>query len=113
MKTRRACHGSAEQDNGIIEQMGQWVTDNEAEFNIEMFLHEGDLVQNHGSDNDDEWDIALDAIGRIDDADVPTVLALGNDDKHGHVRRGNRHVFALSLRRVTPGRLHGVPRRSG
>lgn len=70
----------AEQDNGIFEGMGQWVADNEAEFNIEMFLHEGDIVQNYGSDNDDEWDIAQDAIGRIDDADIPTVLSLGNHD---------------------------------
>lgn len=70
----------AEQDNGIFEQMGQWVADNKDAFNIQMFLHEGDLVQNHGSDNDDEWDIAQDAIGRIDDGNIPTVLALGNHD---------------------------------
>lgn len=70
----------AEQDNGIFEQMGQWVADNKAEYNIEMFLHEGDIVQNYGSNNDDEWDIAQDAVGRIDEASIPSVLALGNHD---------------------------------
>jgi Calcineurin-like phosphoesterase len=70
----------AYQDNGIFEEMGQWVADNKEEYNIQMFLHEGDLVQSYGSNNDDEWDIAQDAIGRIDEANIPTVLSLGNHD---------------------------------
>lgn len=69
-----------EQDNGIFEQMAQWVADHKEEYNIEMFLHEGDIVQNYGSDNDNEWDIAQDAIRRIDDENIPTVLSLGNHD---------------------------------
>lgn len=70
----------AEQGNQIFEQMSQWVADNRNEYNIEMFLHEGDIVQNYGSDNEDEWDIAEDAISRIDEADIPALLALGNHD---------------------------------
>lgn len=70
----------AQQDNGIFEQMGQWVADHREEYNIQMFLHEGDLVQSYGSNNDDEWDIAQDAISRIDEANIPTVLSLGNHD---------------------------------
>lgn len=69
-----------EQDNQIFEQMSQWVANNKEEYNIKMFLHEGDLVQNYGSGNEDEWDIAEDSISRIDDADIPTVLSLGNHD---------------------------------
>lgn len=70
----------AEQDNGIFEQMGGWIADNRDEFNIETVLHEGDLVQSYGSNNEDEWDVARDAIGRIDEEGVPTLLALGNHD---------------------------------
>ncbi|WP_306061171.1 metallophosphoesterase [Natronococcus wangiae] len=70
----------AEQDNGIFEQMGQWIADNKDEYNIEMFLHEGDIVQNYGSNNEDEWEVAQDAIKRIDAEHIPTVLALGNHD---------------------------------
>ncbi|WP_266080672.1 metallophosphoesterase [Haladaptatus caseinilyticus] len=70
----------AQQDNGIFEQMGQWVADNKEQYNIQMFLHEGDIVQSYGSDNDAEWDVAQDAIGRMDDANIPTVLSLGNHD---------------------------------
>lgn len=70
----------AEQDNGIFEQMGQWVADNKDEYNIKMFLHEGDLVQNYGTDNEDEWNIAQDAISRMDDENIPAVLTLGNHD---------------------------------
>lgn len=70
----------AQQDNGIFEQMGQWVADHREEYNIQMFLHEGDLVQSYGSNNNDEWNIAQDAIGRIDEANIPTVLSLGNHD---------------------------------
>lgn len=70
----------AEQDNGIFERMGGWVADNRDEFNIETVLHEGDLVQSYGSNNEDEWEVARDAIGRIEEGDVPTLLALGNHD---------------------------------
>ena len=70
----------AQQDNGIFEQMGQWVADNREEYNIEAFLHEGDIVQSYGSNNDDEWDVAQNAIGKIDEANIPTVLSLGNHD---------------------------------
>lgn len=70
----------AKQDNGIFELMGQWVADSRDEFNVRMVLHEGDLVQSYGSDNRSEWDIAQDAVGRIDGEDVPTLLALGNHD---------------------------------
>lgn len=70
----------AEQNNGIFEQMCEWVAENRDEFNIQTVLHEGDLVHNYGSNNEDEWDIARDAIGEIDDENVPTVLALGNHD---------------------------------
>lgn len=70
----------AQQDNGIFEQMAQWVADNTEEYNILMFLHEGDIVQSYGSDNAAEWDVAQDAIGRLDEANVPTVLSLGNHD---------------------------------
>lgn len=70
----------SEQDNGIFEQMGQWVADNKDEYNIEMVLHEGDLVQNYGSDNENEWDVAQEAVDSLDAEDIPTVLALGNHD---------------------------------
>lgn len=70
----------SQQNNGIFQQMGQWVADNRDTYNIQMALHEGDIVQSYGSDNDDEWDVAQDAIGRIDEADIPTVLSLGNHD---------------------------------
>lgn len=70
----------AEQDNGIFEQMAQWVADNKEKYNIQTFLHEGDIVQNNGSNNKKEWNIAQNAIGEIEDADIPAIVSLGNHD---------------------------------
>lgn len=67
-----------ENNNGIFEQMCQWVADNQGTYNIQTVLHEGDVVQNPGTTA--EWDIAEDAMGRIDALDIPNLISYGNHD---------------------------------
>lgn len=66
-------------ENGIFEQMSQWVADNASEYNIRVLLHEGDVVQT-GDDSPAEWDIATESIETVSAAGVPSVIALGNHD---------------------------------
>jgi len=69
-----------EQDNGIFEAMTQWVVDEQDTYNIEVVLHEGDLVQNYDSAPNAEWAVAETAIGTLDSANIPALLATGNHD---------------------------------
>lgn len=66
-------------ENGIFEQMSQWVADNASEYNIQVLLHEGDVVQT-GDDSPAEWEIATESIESVSAAGVPSVIALGNHD---------------------------------
>lgn len=66
-------------NNGIFEAMTQWIADNQATYNIQMVVHEGDLV--HGYDDATaEWDVAETAISTLDDNNIPALLAVGNHD---------------------------------
>ncbi len=64
-------------DNGIFEEMCQWIGDNKDEYNIKTFLHGGDVVQNS---TDTEWQIADKAFGNIEDAGIPYIVVNGNHD---------------------------------
>ncbi|MFD1587438.1 metallophosphoesterase [Halorientalis brevis] len=65
-------------DNGLFEQQARWIVDNQDEHDVAAVLHLGDLVDNPAEDS--EWDVATDAVSMLDDAGIPTLVALGNHD---------------------------------
>lgn len=69
-----------EKDNGIFEQQCQWIADNASTYNIQNFLHVGDLVENQNQ-SATEWDIAEDAVSRVTGQNIPPLLGTGNHDQ--------------------------------
>ena len=65
-------------DNGLFERQTQWVVDNREAFGIAAVLHLGDLVADPGDPA--QWAVATAAMSTLDDAGVPTLVALGNHD---------------------------------
>lgn len=66
-------------DNGIFGQMTQWIVDNQDAYNIEAVIHVGDLVDGYDSATA-EWDVAEAAMDKLDNAEIPTLVGLGNHD---------------------------------
>jgi hypothetical protein len=66
-------------DNGIFEQITRWIVDNRQQYNIKTVIHVGDVVSSQGQD-EAENAIAADAMNRLKQAGLPTVVSLGNHD---------------------------------
>lgn len=56
----------------------QWIVDNQANYNIQFVLGEGDVVNT--AEQPAQWQNADAAISLLDDANIPYVLTLGNHD---------------------------------
>lgn len=63
----------------IFEGQTQWIIDNRDAYNIQMVLHEGDLVHNYDGATD-EWDAAEAAMDSLDNNNLPSVTVIGNHD---------------------------------
>jgi len=55
----------------------RWIADNRTRFNIQAVLHEGDSV--HGNEAE-QWANAGAAVGILDAAEIPYLIAIGNHD---------------------------------
>jgi len=56
----------------------QWIADNVNALNIQMVLHEGDVVND--GDSDAEWANAAAALATLDSNDIPNLISIGNHD---------------------------------
>lgn len=63
----------------MLLKTGQWIVDQAEALNIQMVLHVGDVV-NDGADNEWQWDNHHAAFDKIDYADIPMLIAIGNHD---------------------------------
>src|SRR5690625_3261895 len=57
----------------------EWIVDQAEPLNIKMVLHVGDVV-NDGAETDWHWDNHHAAFDRIDEANIPMMIAIGNHD---------------------------------
>ena len=59
-------------------QQTQWIVNNQANYNIQFVLGEGDIVNT--AEQPAQWQIADAAIRLLDDANIPYVMTVGNHD---------------------------------
>lgn len=59
----------------------QWIVDNADALNIKMVLHEGDIVNSGNTDS--EWAVATTALNKLNNANISTLLSVGNHDYVG------------------------------
>ena len=72
---------------GILTQMNEWIRDNRDAFNIQVVLHEGDIVNNNNTDTPtsgdqtgtQQWQNAQAAMSVLN-GEVPYIMATGNHD---------------------------------
>ena len=62
----------------IFHAQTQWILDHRASSNLVAVLHEGDVVDNSGSL--DEWQVASDALAKLDGV-IPYLILAGNHDE--------------------------------
>ncbi len=79
-------------NNGIFEGMADWVVNNKDTYNIQAFMHVGDMKETYGTASA-EWDIVEDAVGRIKSAGIPCVLGTGNHDANENGDARNLTTF--------------------
>ena len=72
--TQRLAANNATAFNSLIQE----IVDQEETKNIQMVLHEGDIVNNGATDA--QWDIAYTAMNRLRTNSIPHLFALGNHD---------------------------------
>jgi Carboxypeptidase regulatory-like domain/Calcineurin-like phosphoesterase/Bacterial Ig domain len=62
----------------IFTEQTQWIVDNQANYNIQFVIGEGDVV--NIAEQQSQWQNADASISLLDNADIPYVLTLGNHD---------------------------------
>ena len=76
--TQCYCSSNDTSVNAIFAEQTQWIVDHIESHNIQIVLHEGDIVDFPGWDLE-QWDIAREAMGILD-GHIPYVIATGNHD---------------------------------
>jgi hypothetical protein len=62
-----------------LKKMAQWIVDNREAQNIKTIIHVGDVV-NNGALRKEQWENHREAFALIEDANVPSMIAIGNHD---------------------------------
>ena len=62
----------------IFNQQTQWIVNNQANYNIQFVLGEGDVVNT--AEQAVQWQSADAAVKLLDNANIPYVMAIGNHD---------------------------------
>ena len=90
----------SEQYPDIFTAQTRWIRDQKDTLNIVAVLHEGDIVQNPG--NEEEWKVADEAISVLDGV-TPYFLAVGNHDMvaHGQYPLFNKYFAASRFKDQT------------
>ncbi|WP_252854077.1 lamin tail domain-containing protein [Aeoliella straminimaris] len=86
-------------NRAIFTEMTEWIRDQRQEYNIQLVMHEGDIVNNNNTDNptsgnqtsSQQWSNAKEAMSVLD-GEVPYILAAGNHD-FGTTNAQNRQTF--------------------
>lgn len=75
----------------MLIQTSDWIVDQAEALNIKMVLHVGDVV-NDGAENETQWQNHHAAFDKIDAADIPMIIAIGNHDYDNilNVDRGSK-----------------------
>jgi hypothetical protein len=73
----------------IFDRQCNWIVYNQEKYNIQVVLHEGDVVN---ADLEAQWNNADASIGILDDAEIPYLLAIGNHDYASSEGVGGRLV---------------------
>lgn len=82
----------AENNPEILTAQAQWIVDNREALNIQVVVHQGDIV--NLPDSQDQWDDAGDALGLLIDAEIPFTVAPGDRDHVGFVTDGPTDLFS-------------------
>ena len=77
----------------IFNEQTQWIVNNQASYNIQFVIGEGDVV--NIAEQPTQWQNADAAIGLLDTADIPYVLAIGNHD-YGNEDPAGRDTTAFN-----------------
>ncbi len=75
----------------IFESQTRWIVDNRERLNIQMVMHEGDLVENWNSVA--EWNVADATMGLLIDANIPLTATPGDHDHEGQTPDGSTQYF--------------------
>lgn len=76
----------------IFKAQTEWIVRNQDYYNIRFVLHEGDVVDS-GAQNVAEWEAAKAAIDVLDEAGIPTLIAIGNHDYDDLAQTRSSNVF--------------------
>lgn len=68
----------AEEHADIYNKMSNWIVENRSPLNLQCVLHLGDVVNDINSEN--EVRHAKEALEKIDEANIPMLIAIGNHD---------------------------------
>jgi hypothetical protein len=91
----------------IFNRQTQWIADNAASLNIQLVLHEGDLVNKASSTT--QWANADNAMKVLDSAGVPYIAVIGNRDYSGNSPSGRTAKATAFNTYFGPSRYAGKP----
>jgi hypothetical protein len=75
----------------VFESQTRWIVENRERLNIQMVIHEGDLVEIW--DSIPEWDVADASMGLLFDANIPLLATPGDHDHEGQTPDGSTEYF--------------------
>lgn len=78
----------------LLPKTGEWIVEQSEPLNIKMVLHVGDVV-NDGDASEWQWDNHHAAFDRVDYADIPMMIAIGNHD-YDNLLQENRDSKAFN-----------------
>lgn len=76
----------------IFKAQTDWIVRNQDYYNIRFVLHEGDVVDT-GATHVAEWEAAKAAIDLLDEAGIPTLIAIGNHDYDDQAQTRSATMF--------------------
>ena len=81
--------------NEIFMSQAEWIVSNKEALNIQMVVHEGDIVNDPLSQA--QWDVASAALHLLMDNDIPFAPVPGNHDHEGWQREGVTSIYSATF----------------